>query len=54
MKRHIEQEDWTAIDALLRYVPRYILIGFLPEKDWKKYNGNQRKTEVEVAENEAG
>ena len=29
--------DWTAIDELLRYVPRHILINFLPSKQQLKH-----------------
>jgi len=37
MKKQIDDGDWTAIDELLRFVPRENLINFLPEEDWKNY-----------------
>lgn len=38
MKKQIELEDWTAIDELIRFVPRQNLIWFLGEEKWEKYN----------------
>ena len=29
--------DWSAVDELLRFVPRSNLIQFLPERKWKKF-----------------
>ena len=40
MENQIHIGDWTAIDELLRFVPRENLIHFLPEKMWKKYKNN--------------
>lgn len=37
MKKQIEWGDWTAIDELLRFVPRKYLIGFLDEEDAEKF-----------------
>jgi len=37
MKYQIEDGDWTAIDELLRFVPRENLINFLPEEKWKRF-----------------
>tara|TARA_R100000231_G_C5202572_1_gene127863 strand:- start:16 stop:174 length:159 start_codon:yes stop_codon:yes gene_type:complete len=32
IKKDIEDGDFTAIDELLRFIPKDILIGYLPEK----------------------
>jgi len=37
IKSDIAIEDVTAIDELLRFIPKKNLIGYLPEEDWKKY-----------------
>lgn len=37
MKKQIDVGDWTAIDELLRFVPRENLVNFLPEEDWKDH-----------------
>lgn len=37
MKKQIILGDWTAIDELLRFVPRKNLIGFLDEEEGSQY-----------------
>ena len=37
IKTNLNDKDETAIDELLRFVPKENLIGFLPEEDWPKY-----------------
>ena len=37
IQKDIEQGDLTAIDEMLRFVPRHILIGYLPEEQWEKH-----------------
>ena len=37
IEKCLRQEDYEAIDELLRFVPRENLINFLPEGEWKKY-----------------
>lgn len=38
--------DWTAIDELLRFVPRHNLINFLPDEAQEKYKTGAEKKEL--------
>jgi hypothetical protein len=44
IKDEIEQGDLTALDEMLRFVPRHILIGYLPEDQWNKHLGERNGT----------
>lgn len=45
IKKDIEAGDVTALDELLYYVPKKILIQYLPEEQWTKFSAGN-KTEI--------
>lgn len=43
IKKDVYSGDLTAVDELLRFIPTKYLIGYLPEEEWYKYMGDDRR-----------